>query len=340
MNYVVSESIPVELWDSYVSTHPDSSFFHLSGWESVFQQAFNHRTHYIGVYSNQELRGVLPLVHVKSILFGNYLSSLPFCSNCGVLASDNEAYKVLIKYATQLCQQNKVDYLELRNQGKVEENWPTKDLYVGFKKEIFDDEDKNFNSIPRKQRAVIRKAIGDQLISKEEDSVDPFYFAYSTSVRNLGTPVFSKKYFKILQDVFSEDCKILSIYKDEQILSSVMSFYFKDEVLPYYGGGISMARNFRANDFMYWELMRRSASQGIGVFDFGRSKVDSGSYRFKKHWGFVPEPLYYQYKLFNGSKLPNLSPTNPKYKLLINLWGRMPLALANSLGPFISRYLG
>ncbi|MDH3768807.1 MAG: peptidoglycan bridge formation protein FemAB, partial [Gammaproteobacteria bacterium] len=100
------------------------------------------------------------------------------------------------------------------------------------------------------------------------------------------------------------------------------------------------ARVLWANDFLYWQVMCQAAQRSVRVFDYGRSKVDTGSYRFKKHWGFSPEPLYYEYGLVRATAMPNLSPTNPKYRLFINLWKRMPLPLSRLIGPFISRNLG
>ena len=195
--------------------------------------------------------------------------------------------------------------------------------------------------IPRKQRAMVRKAIQQELQSHVEDNIDAVYEAYSESVRNLGTPVFAKKYFQILKQVFSDECENLVITtKTGELVAGVLSFYFKDQVLPYYGGGTSLARAVKGNDFMYWELMRRSAERGIAIFDYGRSKKGTGSYSFKKNWGFTPEPLNYEYYLVNAKEVPNVNPLNPKYKIFINIWKNLPIAVTKTVGPFISRNLG
>ena len=159
-------------------------------------------------------------------------------------------------------------------------------------------------------------------------------------MRNLGTPVFSRRYFRILAERFRDSCETLTIVDGERPVASVLSFFFRDEVLPYYGGGTAEARQRAANDFMYWEVMRRATLRGARLFDFGRSKVGTGSFDFKKFWGFTPEPLHYQYGLRPGCAIPDHNPLNPKYRLLIAAWKRLPLPVANLLGPPIVRGIG
>jgi FemAB-related protein (PEP-CTERM system-associated) len=177
-------------------------------------------------------------------------------------------------------------------------------------------------------------------VSSVDSGTERFFHAYASSVHRLGTPVFSRKYFRLLKEIFGDDCEILTITLDERVVSSVMNFYFRDEVLPYYGGGTTEARAVAANDFMYWEVMRRACEKGCRVFDFGRSKVGTGSYDFKKNWGFEPQPLYYEYQLVRATQVPDHNPLNPKYRLFIKAWQRMPLALANVIGPHIVKNLG
>jgi FemAB-related protein (PEP-CTERM system-associated) len=187
---------------------------------------------------------------------------------------------------------------------------------------------------------MVRKGVAAGLSSAVDDGVDRFFDAFAASQRNLGTPILSKGYFRALAEEFGKSCEVLTITSAGKVVSSVLSFYFPDQVLPYYGGGPAAARELKANDFMYWELMRRSAERGIRVFDYGRSKVGSGSYSFKKNWGFEPEPLPYQYRLVKANRVPNVSPNNRKYRRFIGAWRRMPLGLANRLGPLLARNLG
>ncbi len=328
------------LWDDFVVSCKEATFFHRAGWKSVIENAFGHKTWFLYAERDQQIIGVLPLVEVKSHLFGHSLSSLPFCVYGGIAAADDQARKLLDQAAQKLAIQLAVDYLEYRNITPYHSDWVTKGLYVTFRKEIDVDAEKNMLAIPRKQRAMVRKGIKNNLQGSIDTDIDRFFYAYSTSVHRLGTPVFSKKYFRLLKSTFGEDCELLIISSDHKVVSAVMSFYFRDEVLPYYGGGIDEARDLAANDFMYWELMRRSCERGISIFDFGRSKLDTGSYSFKKNWGFEPQPLYYEYQLHKVKTMPDHNPLNPKYRLFIQAWQRMPLALANFIGPHIVKNLG
>lgn len=327
-------------WNEYVFSHPQATFFHRGEWQQVIEQAFGHGCHFLYAEQQGVIQGVLPLGHVKSALFGNALISSPFCVYGGVVASSDQARAALIEAAISRAVALGVDSLEMRHRDQPLDGWIGKDLYVTFRKEIDPDVEQNMLNIPRKQRAVVRKGIQAGLTGEIDDGIDRLFEAYSQSVHALGTPVFSKRYFQILKKTFADDCEVLTITLQGRLISSVMSFYFRDEVLPYYGGGTAEARDVKGNDFMYWELMRRACERGIRVFDYGRSKVGTGSYSFKKNWGFEPAPLHYQYHLVKATEMPNISPTNPKFQLFIKAWQRMPLALTRLIGPHIARNLG
>lgn len=327
-------------WDRFVEAHSEGSFFHTAGWRDVIDQAFRHDTHYLYAQADGVLQGVLPLAHVRSRLFGNGLISLPFCVYGGALANSDRAKTELQNAACTLAEELCVEYLELRNRSSCNPGWPTKNLYVTFRRELDSDPDKNFKAIPRKQRAMVRKGIEAGLQAEVDEGIDRLYPTYATSVRNLGTPVFARRYFELLKTIFGSACEILTVTHSGRAVASVMSFYFRDEVLPYYGGGTSAARDLKANDFMYWELMRRACERGVRIFDYGRSKVDSGSYLFKKHWGFTPEPLYYEYHLVKAKAMPDVSPVNPKYHYFIESWKRLPLPVTQLIGPWLARNLG
>ncbi len=330
-----------ERWDAFVRAHPDGSFFHLSGWARVIEEGLGHKAHYLLAERDGEIRGVLPLGRVRSRLFGDALSSTPFCVYGGAVAADDTARETLERAACDLARELRVDYLELRNRERRHHDWPAKDLYVTFVKEIDPDPERNLLAIPRKQRAMVRKGIEAGLRGDIDDDLDRFFDVYSASVHRLGTPVFPPRYFRALRQVFGEQCELLTVFdRDGAAVSSVMSFYFRDQVLPYYGGSLAEARNLKANDFMYWDLMRRACERGIRVFDYGRSKVGTGSYHFKLHWGFEPTPLAYEYCLVRAGSVPDINPLNPKYRMFIALWQRMPLALSRRIGPLIARNLG
>ena len=243
--------------------------------------------------------------------------------------------------AQRLAMELDVEHLEFRNMNPRHTEWPTQDLYVTFRKAILPDVEANMLAIPRKQRAMVRKGLQNSLKSTVDHSSDRFFALFADNVRRHGTPALPKHYFDTLLATFGKDCSILTVTtEDGQLLSSVLSFYFRDEILPYYAGDDEAARSLAANDFKYWELMRQSCEQGLKVFDYGRSKVGTGPYAFKKNWGFEPQPLHYEYCLYKRDSIPQNNPNNAKYKLLIETWRRMPLWLTNRLGPHIVRNLG
>ncbi len=329
-------------WDAFVAACPDGTFFHLAGWRRVIETAFRHRTYYLMAECDGVVTGVLPLTLVKTRLFGASLVSNAFCVQGGPLAADMASLTALDAEAVRLMEELRVPVLEFRSAADHRSDWVTKDdLYASFRKPIDPSIDKNMKAIPRKQRAMVRKGIQNGLRSESDCDANRLHRVYGESVRNLGTPVFPKKYFELLLATFPEHSDVVTIISSEgKPVASVLNFYFRDEVLPYYGGGASEARRLAANDFMYWEVMRRACERGCRVFDFGRSKVGTGAYDFKTYWGFEPQPLAYQFRLAAGQKVPDLNPLNPKFALFVKLWKKLPLAVAARLGPPIVRGLG
>jgi FemAB-related protein (PEP-CTERM system-associated) len=328
-------------WDAFVMECPHATFFHRSGWQNIIANVFRHDTYFLYAEVDGAIVGVLPLGHVNSWLFGNALTGLPFAVYGGVAALNPQAADALELEAQRLARTLGVEHLELRNVDARHPEWPTQDIYVTFRKEILPTDDANMQAIPRKQRAMVRKGIKNELVSHIDSTVDRFFTLFADNVHRHGTPAMPKKYFQALQKEFGGDCEVLTVTtSDGKPLSSVLSFYFRDEVLPYYAGDDEAARDLAANDFKYWELMRRACARGMKVFDYGRSKLGTGPYAFKKNWGFEPKPLHYEFCLYKRESIPQNNPNNAKYKLMISTWRRMPLALANWLGPFIVRNLG
>jgi len=331
----------LQAWDEYVESNDDATFFHRAGWFRVLKNSFKHVPHYLRALDQQgNIRGILPLFEVKSSIFGHSLTSLPFAVYGGAVADSHEIRRALEDDAAKLAQDLGVDYLELRYKEKTRDDWPSRSLHATFINDIADGEEAVLMSIKNKQRAVVRKSLRNNLVRELQDNVGDFYHAYSVSVRNLGTPVFSRRYFENLKQEFGRDCEIVSVKDDGELQCSLISFYFKNQVLPYYGGGLPVSRYSKAMDYMYYDLMCRAGAEGYQKFDFGRSKMDSGPYAYKRHWGFVPEPLHYQYFLVNGDELPQLNVNNPRYKFVIGLWRRLPLRVSQLIGPLVSRYLG
>ena len=333
-------------WDQFAASHPNGTFFHQSTWSTVLATAFKHPSLYAYAERDGAITGILPLMQVKTALFGNTLISSPFCVYGGPLSVDVESRVALDRYAAEEMGRRKATALEYRfrdepNDVADSSVWHRKDdLYVTFRKPVVSDDDANLKAIPRKQRAMIRKGIERGLTSRADQDVVGLHSIYAQSVRNLGTPVFSRRYFEILKDAFGDKMDVVTILDGESPVASVLNFYDRGEVIPYYGGGTFEARAVAGNDFMYWEVMRRAVARGCTGFDFGRSKVGTGAFSFKKNWGFTPQPLFHRFQLQQGAAIPDHNPLNPKYRLFIAGWKKLPLPIANRLGPLIVRGVG
>jgi FemAB-related protein (PEP-CTERM system-associated) len=327
-------------WDRFVLGCPEATFFHLSAWRGIMEEIFGHRTHFLLARRGGQVVGVLPLAEMRSVLFGHALVSLPFCVYGGAVGEAG-AVTTLESEADRLGQRLGVQHLELRNLSAHNAEWPRQDLYVTFRKPILPDEEANMLAIPRKQRAMVRKGIANGLKSHADPDVGRFFALYADNVLRHGTPALPKRFFQRLLEDFGEQCQVLTVSDEAgKPLSSVLSFRFRNEILPYYAGDDLVARDLAANDFKYWELLRRACAEGCTLFDYGRSKIGTGPYHFKKNWGFEPRPLSYEYRLYKRKEIPQNNPLNPKYRAFIALWRRLPIGVANALGPRIVRNLG
>ncbi len=330
------------LWDSYVERHAEGSFFHLFGWGAAVRAAYGYEPIYLAAWRGGEIVGVLPLIDVRSPLLGRALVSTGFTVGGGPLGDDDAVVALLAKEAQALGAARRVQYVEFRSDQSGLDGWIAKTgKYAGFKMTLPADEDLHLKAIPRRRRAEIRKALQAEkagaLHLRRENDPDRFYALYAKSVHGLGTPVFPKTFLDALFRAFGDRTTLLFADRKGAPAAGLLSFTFKKTVLPYYIGGLPCARGARAHEFLYWKLMRRAAARGFETFDFGRSKVGGGAYRFKKLWGVEPEPLVYHYKLICARAAPDVSATNPKFAQLSSLWKRLPLAAANRLGPVLAR---
>lgn len=327
-------------WDAFVEAHPEGTIFHSARWTNAIHRAFGHGTTIFVAERDAEIVGGVPLTHVRSLLFDHALVSNGFAVEGGILADDDRVRLALDAAAVDLGRRLGVDFVEYRRESPLQANRLCRDdLYATFRKPIEADDETNLRGIPRKQRAMVRKGINNGLASHLDDDVETLYDLYARSVRNLGTPVFTKRLFRELKQTFGSACQVLIVTSGGTPVAGVMSFVDGDVIRPYYGGGTAAARGLAANDFMYWEVMRRARLEGCRTFDFGRSKVASGAYHFKKNWGFTPVPLRYEYALLKSDTLPETNPTNPKYRTAIALWKRLPISVTKWIGPPIARGL-
>jgi FemAB-related protein (PEP-CTERM system-associated) len=329
-------------WDEFVRVHDRGTFFHRCGWHRVLARAYGQATPFLLARTSRDIRGVLPLVYRRSRLFGDALISTGFCVQGGILAADAEAHAALAEAAAELGRRLNVAYVELRDGGGIDlPGWTTREgVYAGFARALSEDETTSFKAIPRKKRADLRKALASGLAVETGVTPAAFWPVYAESLRNLGTPVFPKRLIDGLIHEFGDEVEVSLIRKAGSIpLAALVSFYFKDRVLPYYGGAIPAARSVHAYDLLYWSLMRRAVARGARVFDFGRSKVGTGAYDYKRFWGFEATPLRYRYRLIKRRSVPDVNPLNPRYRLMVEAWRRLPLPVANRLGPWLARHL-
>jgi FemAB-related protein (PEP-CTERM system-associated) len=333
-----------EAWDAFVSSHPNGSPFHLAAWQRLIQRTFGYEPKHIVARSSRggEVCGVLPLFLVRSLLFGRILISAPQAAYGGILATSQAAEKAILRRACDLAKTLGVQFLELRNfrNAVADDRLLRKDLYVTFRQTLSEDLEANLLAIPRKTRAEVREGINKGLEFKvDEIGPDEFFQVYSRSVRDLGTPVFTKRLFENGLREFGSDCKICSVHWQGKLVGAVWTLFYKNEVVPYYGGSIREYNHLAVNNFMYWMLMKYGVENGYQIFDFGRSKKGTGSFNFKKRWGMTMTDLPYQYHLVRATSMPDTSPLNPKFSLAIQTWRKMPLAFTNIVGPVISRHL-
>jgi FemAB-related protein (PEP-CTERM system-associated) len=328
-------------WRAFVAAHPDATIFHDPGWRRVVERTYGHRGHYLIARRGAEVAGVLPLIEVKSPLFGHSLISVGFFVYGGILASDDAAREALAAAATQLAQRLGVAHVELRSERPELPDWLVKDgTYATFRRPLEQDEAAAMKAIPRKKRADVRKALASGLEVRTNASPAEFHAVYAESLRNLGTPVFPRRLVEAVLAEFGEKVELSIVEQNGTPLAALLTLFFKDQVLPYYGGAVPAARPTHAYDMLYWSLMRRALGRGGRIFDFGRSKVGTGAFDYKRFWGFEPTPLAYQYRLVRGSSVPDVNPLNPKYQRMVSVWRRLPVPVANRLGPVVARHLG
>jgi FemAB-related protein (PEP-CTERM system-associated) len=329
--------------DSYVAEHPDSVFFHRPHWSLAVERGCGQRAHYlVAERPDGRLAGCLPLTDVRSALFGRALVSTGFGTGGGVLADDRAGAAALLRSAAELADRIGCSTLELRG-GEFPDDYAVRDdVYVGFAMDLPKGEEAIFKSIKRRHRGVRRARqleLGVRVGAARQDRGD-FFRVYGESMRNLGSPVFPRRLFDSMLDLFGEDCDILTISNGENPVASVLNFYFKDIVHPYWGGGTTAARDCFASELMYFEVMCHASRRGCTRFDFGRSKVGTGNYSFKMNWGMDPEPLRYGVRTAAGGAARDINPLSPKNKLKVEAWKKLPLWVSNRLGPVLARGLG
>jgi FemAB-related protein (PEP-CTERM system-associated) len=322
--------------DAFVEGQADGTPFHRTGWLLSGARGCGQQAHYLTAERDGTIVGVLPLSEIRSPLFGAAMVSTGFGVDGGVLGEGVEA---LADAAWTLANTRGIDSVEMRG-GPVPDGWTADaDSYLGFVRPIAADDEAEMKAVPRKQRAELRKALTQELevvIGRDAAMLAEHYHVYAESVRNLGTPVFPARLFR--EAMARLDADILTVRHRGRAVASVLNLYHRGTVYPYWGGGTHDARALRANDLMYFALMRHARERGCHSFDFGRSKVGTGAAAFKKNWGFEGRPLVYASRSVDGPRAIN--PLNPKYAMMIAVWKRLPLWAAKAVGPLVARGLG
>jgi FemAB-related protein (PEP-CTERM system-associated) len=329
-----------QIWNSYLSGAADANFYQRFEWQELNETHFRHKVYSIISQDDEGINGILPVVFIKSRLFGKIMSSMPFVNFGGVCANTIEQEKALLHYAIDLADEQQVDYLELRatKSSTIGLQESTKKVSMSIK--LADDHEKLWSGFKSKHRTNIRRVFKNDIRVRagHKELLDDFYHVMSHSWRDLGTPFYQKSYFQRLLDLFSpEDIKIFVAYLGDRPICVALNGYYKKCVEGMWMGTIGEYRKLQPTYALYWEMIKDSCGMGYIDYHLGRSTADSSGEAFKKKWNAELKPLYWQYHIPHGGEMPQLNVDNMKYKLAIDIWKKLPLPVVGLIGPFISK---
>jgi FemAB-related protein (PEP-CTERM system-associated) len=334
----VSQEHAPTAWNEYVLRHPDATGYHEWAWRNVFQRAFGCQVLYFAARRGPEIVGVLPTVFLDSWLFGRALVSLPFLNYGGVLADDDHGARALLDAAIAAARERRCRHVELRHFHQQFADLPCKRHKVTMRLPLRQPSGL-WENLDRKARNQVRKAQKSGLTYREggAELLESFYAVFARNMRDLGTPVYSPRLFAEVLGTFPDRARIHVVTFGSTPVAAGLTFETRGTVeIPW----ASSVRDFNAmcpNHLLYWSMLDGASARGCFTFDFGRSTPQEGTYKFKERWGAQPVPLCWEYGLLIGRELPNSSPTNPKYRLAIAIWKKLPLSVANRIGPSIVR---
>lgn len=350
-----------EPWDSYVHSHSDGTHCHLSGWKKVIENAYGHKGYYVLAEDNFKIVGILPLLHIKSFIFGSQLTSMPFLNYGGIIADDEEVEIVLLRKAIELSQELKVNHIELRhlkaisflgpadsaNPGALDNSvqsigqthYVTKTHKVRMLLNLPASKDALYKSFKSKLRSQISRPQkeGMTAIIGGPELIDQFYRVFSISMRDLGSPVHSKKLFRQICNEFPQNLKVGIVHYQEMAVAGGLLFCFRDTVEIPWASSLRKFKKFSPNMLLYWSLMEYACSRGFEYFDFGRSTPEEGTYKFKEQWGAKPMPLYWHYIVYDGRPAIDNDSQKSKFETLIRYWKKLPVPVSNIMGPLIRK---
>ncbi|MGH7491967.1 MAG: FemAB family XrtA/PEP-CTERM system-associated protein [bacterium] len=326
-----------EAWDEFVSRQAEARGPHLSSWKQVIEKSFGHPCYYLAARENGRLRGILPLSHLRSKLFGSFLISMPYLNYGGVLAEDEAARKMLFEHACQLGKQRGAAHVELRHVSAQMANIPTKQHKVSMMLELPEKPETLWDGFKAKLRSQIRKPQKENLKVRlgGEDELEGFYHVFAINMRDLGTPVYPIKFFANILAAFPRQAHICTIFLEREPVASGFVFGFRNVLEIPWASSLREYNALAPNMLLYWSVLEFAMQQGYRQFDFGRSTMNEGTYKFKEQWGAKPLPLHWQYWLANGGPLPEINPHNPKYQFMIRTWQKLPVGVTRLLGPAI-----
>jgi FemAB-related protein (PEP-CTERM system-associated) len=324
-------------WDDFVQAHPRSSPFHLLAWKRTIEESFRYRPYYLVARDSGRICAILPLFLVRNPFLGKALISSPFAVYGGILADSAGARDALYGYVKGLGEELGVDYIELRNA------WPEQcggisnvSRYVTFTQELAPDEAKLLESLPKKTRNLVRKSLRQPFrMEYNVRDVGRLDAVHSRNMRRLGTPNFPRKYFASVLANFGETADVREVWLDDKVMAVSLNFYYHGEMHTYHAAADSRFNALGPNTFMYFDHLRWAGQHGFRVFDFGRSKRDTGTFDFKRHWNTKMRELPYEVLLVNRKELPNFSPANPRFNFAIRTWRRLPLPVTRTLSRFV-----
>jgi FemAB-related protein (PEP-CTERM system-associated) len=323
-------------WESYVDSRGDSAGYHSWRWQRVFADAFGHEPVYLIAREGGVITGVLPMVQIKSLLFGRTLTSLPFLNYGGVMADAPEIGRALIDAAAAEARARKCGHVELRHVGAQFPDLPCKQHKVAMRLPVGDG---MFEKLDRKVRNQIRKAEKSGLTVERGGAalVDDFYAVFARNMRDLGTPVYSRRLFESVLAVFPDRAQIHLVRLNGLPIAGGLTYRTPQMVQLPWASSLRSYNTLCPNVLLYWDAIQFTNDTGAGVFDMGRSTPNEGTFKFKSQWGAQPVPLHWEYRLMSRGELPNVSPANPKYQFAIALWQKLPLSVTTAVGPMIVR---
>ncbi len=326
-------------WDAYVGTAPGATPYHHWVWGKVVQETFGHETYYLAATSNGSIVGVLPLVSIKSRMFGQFLVSMPFSSYGGVLTTDSDAQKALVNEATRLAKDVGARHIEMRQGTACDVEWQDTTAKLTMEVDLPTTADELWKGLSSGMRNKVRNAQKQGLRVEwgKGEMLDGFYRIFSRNMRDLGTPVYPRQWFENLSQRLADMVHLVTVWEGSQAVASGFVLTHRETAEFPWSSALRESRKKYSAVLMYWALLEWAIQNGYRRVDFGRSSPGSGTHEFKKHWGARERPLHWYYWLAPGTPLPGLRADNPRYRWATQLWQHLPLPVANLIGPRIVR---